>query len=931
MNLREELSSKSNLRHAWEHVATKGGAAGIDRVTIAEFGARLDPNLEELRQEIHSNRYRSLPVVRIRPPFLTTSDRALVVPTVRDRVVQRAIADLLAPHIEPTLSAACRAFRKGHSARSAADDVGRWTENGLPWVLRADVRSFFDNIRPELVRQMLEPFVDEDGLRLLDRIVRCRIFDHDQVSEMVVGISQGSPLSPLLSNLYLRDVDKALLAEYPHYLRYCDDMITLGSEESHVREAFEQLIGAIAPLGLSLNAEKTRICRAEDGFVFLGYHFGATGRGPAVKAVKALEFRLAELAAAAQPDVAEIDAVYRGWTGYFGHHPECWMSSPAGILVLLRAADLPDPETIRRRLAEARWKLPVEPTPELAIELGKAWSAAGHEEQSWLELATACGGSRAEMPQVGKWAQLLRVEPQTLSQLAGRLVGPPADRLAALTEAVAELGRYAVATRLAAAVSSYTAAPDEDAISAVSADLAADADPQLLSEWFRGRDGVHAIESVNRAGHRSFVPVHRPILADDWTAHLAGDRTLALPLVRTGDTAFIGVLDVDIERRFLEERFGVPDELLGRALVTALRLRRELQQRGCASLLELSGHKGYHLWIRLEDPLPCFRLRRWLLDVVGAIGALPEGIRVEEFPNRDRVKPDAVGPLIKLPLGIHSRTGKRCALLDDRGEVLADPMDAIRSLPRVAARVISEQPDSSDKQEATETAAVKAAEIGPRARRILEGCHVLSYLAKKAREASYLTHLERSTLLYTLGHLGDEGTAALHAIMAHTYNYRRELTARHLERLPPWPISCPKIRELHPGAMDSGTCKCHFALRGKGYPTPLLFALRPSEVPVFRRQAPKPKGSQATTDAAAPAAPAVGNAQAVSREAEETIRKLAELKRHRRGIDASIERLRQELAALFERAESDTLQLSIGLLRRVKRTDDEGWDFVIEV
>ncbi len=294
------------------------------------------------------------------------------------------------------------------------------------------------------------------------------------------------------------------------------------------------------------------------------------------------------------------------------------------------------------------------------------------------------------------------------------------------------------------------------------------------------------------------------------------------------------------------------------------------------------------------------------------------------------MKPDAVGPLIKLPLGIHSRTGKRCTLLDDRGEVLADPMDAFRSLPRVAAQVISKKLDSSSKQEAAETAAVKAAELGPRARRILEGCHVLSHLAKKAREASYLTHLERSTLLYTLGHLGDEGTAALHSIMAHTYNYRRELTARHLERLPPWPISCPKIRELHPEAMDSGSCKCHFTLRGKGYPTPLLFALRPSEVPAFRRQSPKPKSSQATTPAA-PASPAVGNAQGVDREAEEKVRKLAELKRHRRGIDASIERLRQELAALLDRAESDTLQLSIGLLKRVKRRDDEGWDFVIEV
>jgi hypothetical protein len=109
--------------------------------------------------------------------------------------------------------------------------------------------------------------------------------------------------------------------------------------------------------GLKLNEEKSRVGRAEDGFVFLGFHFGATGCGPAVRAVEALGFRLAEIAAGEELDLGEIDTLHRGWTNYFGRHPQCWTGSPAGILALLRNEAASEPEAARR-LAEARWRLP---------------------------------------------------------------------------------------------------------------------------------------------------------------------------------------------------------------------------------------------------------------------------------------------------------------------------------------------------------------------------------------------------------------------------------------------------------------------------------------------------------------------------------------------------------------------------------------------
>jgi group II intron reverse transcriptase/maturase len=352
MSFLDDLASLPTLRSAWEAVAAKRGMAGIDRVSVEDYSTGLASHLRRLSDDIASGRYRPLPVLRIRPRFLGASDRALVVPTVRDRVVQRAIADLLSPKIDLHLSPACRAFRKGASARETADDVGRWVAEGFPWVLRADVKAFFDSIRPDLLIERLEPFVDEDGLRFLERLLRQKIYDHDQVSDMV-GIAQGSPLSPLLANLYLREVDEFLCAELPHYVRYCDDLLLLAPDEAAAQAARERVEALLSPLGLTLNEAKTRVCRAEDGFTFLGFHFGPAGRGPATKAVEALRARLEELGGGEVLDPGELDAVYRGWTGYFGDHPACWTASPAGLLALLRAVRPEGLEALLPRLVEA--------------------------------------------------------------------------------------------------------------------------------------------------------------------------------------------------------------------------------------------------------------------------------------------------------------------------------------------------------------------------------------------------------------------------------------------------------------------------------------------------------------------------------------------------------------------------------------------------
>lgn len=962
LDLVAELSRISTLRQAWRNVAANGGAAGIDRVSVERFEEELEANLGALAEEIRDGAYRALPVLRVRPRFLGASDRALVVPTVRDRVVQRAVADLLTPRVEPLLSPACRAFRKGHSAKSAADDVGRWVEEGTPWVLRSDVQGFYDHIRPERLLEMLAPLVDPAGLRFLERLVRCRIFDREQVSEMVVGIAQGSPLSPVLGNLYLAEVDRRMGERWRRYLRYCDDLIVLAGSAEEAEEARHCLATELEPLGLELHPEKTRVCRAEDGFVFLGYQFGPAGRGPAVKALEALAERLEELSVLDEPDLAAGDAVWRGWVAYFGPHPEPWLSTPAGLLARLRARTAKGADT--DALVAARAALATRVGEPWARALAAAWRDQGWMEVAWMELATIAAGLRGQDALLARWAELLQIEPGALGDWLTGLSGPFKERLEGLEERLAQAGRYRLAQRLAALESAWEA-PARAAEQTAGDGVAIEADDtglDTLMDFFRGREGVYAVERVDRAGRRRFQAVQRDLEPDDWRAHLRGEVTLALPLVVAGNLAWLGVLDVDVERRALDRVLGDPSPLLGRALGASFRLRSELERRGAVPLLEASGRKGHHLWIRLAEPVAAGHLRRWLMDVVEAAGPLPEGVTVEAFPNRDRVREGELGPLMKLPLGVHSATGHRCALLDRRGEPLADPVEALRSLPRLAAEVVR-----STVAEARRGAPEAISRVGPRARRMLEGCRVLAYLADKAERTFYLDHGERLALLCALGHLGEEGTEALHAIISHTYNYKRAVTERHARRCPPWPISCPKLRERHPEAVAREACHCPAKPRGRGYPTPVLLALKAQEIPVFVAKAagvaaPPPAASSPTpaeeetssaasagrsTDGRASGPEGLGDgavdpaAQArpqssstprrkpaalpadPRRRAEVLVRRLAELETHRAGIQASITRAHGDLAKLFDEAGGDALELPSGTLRRVP--DGEGF------
>ncbi len=408
---------------------------------------------------------------------------------------------------------------------------------------------------------------------------------------------------------------------------------------------------------------------------------------------------------------------------------------------------------------------------------------------------------------------------------------------------------------------------------------------------------------------------------------------MALPLLRADRTTFFGVFDIDVERRELEQRLSRVDDLLGRALGAALRLRTALRARGIEPLLEFSGHKGYHLWVRFDEAVPAANVRSLLYGLIERAGALPEGIRVEVFPNRDRAAQGTIGPVVKLPLGIHGRTGKRCDLVGEDGKPIADPFAVLGATPFAPSAVARDRQPPA----ATVTAApVPTPALGPRAIKIVEGCRVIAHLKDKVEATSYLDHGERTLLLCTLGHLGTEGAEALHALIGRTFNYRKEVTDRHIGKLPSHPISCGRIRERWPNLTAAHPCACPMAPRGGGYPTPLLFALRASQIPAFRAR--KPAGDMQATVPSAESATGVSTgappkphgANTTVSQAEALLGRIAELRRQERGIASAAARARAELLALFDATGADALDVTAGTLRRT-RAADGSWRFLIEI
>lgn len=260
------------LQRAFLAVRDNHGCAGVDGVTIDKFGECLTENLVELRRELAAESYRPLPLLQILVAKKNGEPRALSIPTVRDRVVQTALLHRYQPVLDREFEACSYGYRKGRSVRQAVQKVKEYHDRGYCWVVDADIDAFFDTVDHDLLLAKVERVIHEPAARrLIAQWLTAEIWDGTGLLPLRRGLSQGSPLSPLLANLFLDELDEAMLAQGLCYIRFADDFVILAKTPQAAREAMALSEQVLASLLLRL--DEGEVVSFEQGFTYLGVTF----------------------------------------------------------------------------------------------------------------------------------------------------------------------------------------------------------------------------------------------------------------------------------------------------------------------------------------------------------------------------------------------------------------------------------------------------------------------------------------------------------------------------------------------------------------------------------------------------------------------------------------------------------------------------------
>lgn len=274
MKLMEEVLSKDNLNEAYKQVIRNKGASGIDEMTCEEVGEYLKVHGKDLVHQILSREYQPLPVKRVEIPKPSGGIRKLGIPTVVDRIVQQALVQKLTPIFEPTFSEYSYGFRPNKRCQNAIDRALELINEGYEWVVDLDLEKFFDNVpQDKLIRIVDNVAKDSDITWLIHKYLRAGVMNNGHFEETNIGTPQGGNLSPLLSNIYLNELDKELERRQLHFARYADDCVIFVKTKYSAERVMKNIVTFIEKkLKLKVNAEKTHITRPNK-LKYLGFSF----------------------------------------------------------------------------------------------------------------------------------------------------------------------------------------------------------------------------------------------------------------------------------------------------------------------------------------------------------------------------------------------------------------------------------------------------------------------------------------------------------------------------------------------------------------------------------------------------------------------------------------------------------------------------------
>jgi RNA-directed DNA polymerase len=363
--LLEAALTRQNLQEAWKRVKANKGAAGVDGLNIEQTAQALRTSWPDIRQALLAGRYRPSPVRKVMIPKPDGSQRELGIPTVTDRLIQQALLQVLQPLIDPTFSEHSHGFRPGRRAHDAVKAARAYVQSGKRVVVDVDLAKFFDRVNHDILIDRLKRRIDDAGvIRLIRVYLNAAIMDGGVVVDRHLGTPQGGPLSPLLANVLLDEVDKALEARSYCFARYADDCnVYVGSVKAGER-VMEYLRKLYTGLKLQINEAKSAVASVF-GRKFLGYALWVA-KGKEVKCKVAdkplqnFKARIRQLTRrSGGRSMAQVVEKLRpyvlGWKAYFGmaQTPRVWRELDEWMRHRLRAIQLKHwkrPQAIYREL-----------------------------------------------------------------------------------------------------------------------------------------------------------------------------------------------------------------------------------------------------------------------------------------------------------------------------------------------------------------------------------------------------------------------------------------------------------------------------------------------------------------------------------------------------------------------------------------------------
>lgn len=326
-SLIDKVYSKANLTAAYKKVAKNKGAAGVDHQTIEMLKEHLTENIEYLSIILKDGKYCPKEVKRVWIPKPGSKEkRPLGIPTVRDRIVQTALRNVIEPIFERDFAEHSYGFRPKRGCKDALRMVDKLLKTGNIYVVDVDIKSYFDTINHKMLIELIRQKVSDNCvINLIEMFLKQEILDEVKGWIPEKGSPQGAVISPLLSNIYLDPLDHKMVENGREMIRYADDFVILCNTREEAEQALREVQEWTEKAELKLHPEKTRVVNAaEEEFEFLGYKFKGGKKFPSNKSLKKFREKIRAKTKRANGQsltriISEVNVITKGWFEYFKH------------------------------------------------------------------------------------------------------------------------------------------------------------------------------------------------------------------------------------------------------------------------------------------------------------------------------------------------------------------------------------------------------------------------------------------------------------------------------------------------------------------------------------------------------------------------------------------------------------------------------------